>query len=547
MTLVDVDNLTITNTGGTLGVDAGAMTNADLLTIAGSGGAVTVTGLSANLTSTSAAAVGITLDGEAAGNITTTITNNGANGATVNTGDFNAGDTLVLAGTRTVAVTAAASTNITTGAVAASVAVAVGQTAAINATAMADDLTLTLSGAGAATVTGLRANVTSAAEGANSFTLVDVANLTATFNHGTNTVDATQMTFGDVLTIAGATAGSTTVNSANATINASTYERGLTLTVGNTQETTVAIGTGAARVNANGTTTLTINGAAGVATTGGALTLAGGATGNVTITNLEGGLTIDNGYTGLGVVDITVANFAQALALGTSTTGTRTVNANALQDERAVTMSGSDAVTVSLVLGNLTGTTYAGNMTVTATTGTNVIVTGAGNDIITGGAAVDNITAGLGNDTIIFAGATGVAAAGSIARVTTLGNDVIADFTSADDVFNFSETDFGDLNGGAGVGALNEAQVVVLANLTTALNTANAQIDGAGEINATNGAFAVIGTNAATETVALYFIQAGATVGNTVTQAVAANEAVQIGTITLVGGALVLADFVGVA
>ncbi|MFN8723758.1 MAG: beta strand repeat-containing protein [Rhodospirillales bacterium] len=202
------------------------------------------------------------------------------------------------------------------------------------------------------------------------------------------------------------------------------------------------------------------------------------------------------------------------------------------------TTTGATIVSVGGAAQTLTGT--VGADTITATDGAvDTVVGGAGSDTIT---LTETVAAA---DTVAFSGGTG--AAGSLARVTTLGSDTITGYSNAADQLNFSEADFGNLNGGAGVAALDQTQVIVLATVGTALNTANAQIDGSDGITSTNGAFAVVGTNSATNTVALYFITAGATVTNTVTQAIAANEAVKIADITLVGTALNLADFVGIA
>ena len=123
----------------------------------------------------------------------------------------------------------------------------------------------------------------------------------------------------------------------------------------------------------------------------------------VAITGLEGGLSIADDYAGTGAIGVVLASNAQTLALGTSTTATPAVNGDALSDAEAVTMTGSDAVSVSLVAGDLTAGAYLGAMTVTATTGTNVITTGDGDDTIIGGAGVDTIDGDAGTDTVSYA------------------------------------------------------------------------------------------------------------------------------------------------
>jgi hypothetical protein len=84
--------------------------------------------------------------------------------------------------------------------------------------------------------------------------------------------------------------------------------------------------------------------------------------------------------------------------LATAATG-QTINANATTDGQVLTLTGSHAVTVNLVLGDLTSTS-SGDITVVATTGSNVIATGAGADTITGGAGVDTIALGAGDTSV---------------------------------------------------------------------------------------------------------------------------------------------------
>jgi Ca2+-binding RTX toxin-like protein len=215
------------------------------------------------------------------------------------------------------------------------------------------------------------------------------------------------------------------------------------------------------------------------------------------------------------------------------------------------------------------------NFVITGGTNADVITTGGGADTITGNGGGDSITAGAGADTITVAAAgadtiiggqgidtinltgagaadvirfaSGSGTAGTAAAATSLGVDVITNLTGGTDIFNFSEAVFGNLNGAAGVASLDQTQVILLANTTTAMNTADSQIDGNGALTLTNGAFAVVGTNAAGNTVGLYFITSGATAGNTITQGIAAGTVVQIATVGVIGAALRLDEFVGVA
>jgi Ca2+-binding RTX toxin-like protein len=213
---------------------------------------------------------------------------------------------------------------------------------------------------------------------------------------------------------------------------------------------------------------------------------------------------------------------------------------------------------------NITGTAAANTITggdladtISGGGGADLIVGGAGADTITVVAAgTDTVTGGQGADTIELT-ATGAAdtvrfalasgTAGTAAAATSLGIDVITNFSGGTDILNFSEAAFGNLNGGAGVASIDQTQVIALANTATVMNGANAQIDGDGAITVTNGAFAVVGTNAAGNTVALYFITSGADVATTIAAGVTAGTVVQIATIGLIDGALALGGFVGIA
>jgi len=205
-----------------------------------------------------------------------------------------------------------------------------------------------------------------------------------------------------------------------------------------------------------------------------------------------------------------------------------------------VITSGSGADTIN-------GGTGGGDLITAGAGADNITVAAAGADTIIGGQGADTIElTGTGAvDTIRFASASGTA--GSAAAATSLGIDVITNFTGGTDILNFSEAALGNLNGAAGVASLDQTQVILLANTTTAMNGANAQIDGAGAVTVTNGAFAVVGTNAAANTVALYFITSGADVTTTIAAGVTAGTVVQIATIGIIGSALVLGDFIGIA
>jgi Ca2+-binding RTX toxin-like protein len=123
---------------------------------------------------------------------------------------------------------------------------------------------------------------------------------------------------------------------------------------------------------------------------------------NYTVTGLLGDLTVSDTHTG-NVAVTTGAVATITVALGSNTTGTKAVTANALTDTQVLTLTGADAANVNLVAGDLSAGTYTGNLTVVATSGTNVITTNSGADTITGGSGLDNVTAGSGDDVIIVA------------------------------------------------------------------------------------------------------------------------------------------------
>lgn len=159
--------------------------------------------------------------------------------------------------------------------------------------------------------------------------------------------------------------------------------------------TSVGLGTVTGATISGAATTLAID--ASTLVDGGTVTLTG-ASMAPTVTGLKGDLTVDNAVA--GNVAVTLAAVATStVAFGTNLTGTHSVNADALTDGQVLTLTGSDAATVSLVGGDLTAGAYTGALTVTATTGTNVITTGSDADTINGGAGADTITGGAGADT----------------------------------------------------------------------------------------------------------------------------------------------------
>jgi hypothetical protein len=373
----------------------------------------------------------------------------------------------------------------------------------------------------------------------------------------------------------GATTGSVKVTTGS---SATTYA-GLTVT-GISSLSIEAAGTSATTISSLGgsssLTKLTLLGSKNIeltassGTTGLAEIDASSVTGNVTlgssfvrasgatVTTGSGADTINFSVTADGSAVINAAGGTDTLTLtGTSNIGTTKIDLSSATDQltqvngsaNAAAQRGFENVSASgLGVGFGIEVTAVASSVITGSQNADTITANTSGGTYTGRGGNDVITlasSGSGVDTVVFAGGTGTA--GSVARATTLGVDTITNFNTANDVFNFSEADFGDLNGGAGVAALDQAQVVLYSGTGVALNSGNAQIDGSGGITLTNGAFALVGTNTAGNTLALYFINSGATAGNTLAQEVSAGTAVKIADISIVGSALVLADFVGIA
>ncbi len=239
------------------------------------------------------------------------------------------------------------------------------------------------------------ADVLVGGNGTNTFNFASAANLaaaTVTGGTGTDTIAIT----GDAVTLV----------DANFTA-AHTLLEALTLGTGTTSTTlgAAAVAAGIATVN-TGTGATTITATAPVTSLavvsnvadGVALNIGAGAT-NYTITNLLGDLTVSNTHT--GNIAVTVSAVATTtVALGTNTTGTHDVTATALTDAQVLTLTGSDAASVSLVAGDLSAAAYTGVLTVTATTGTNVVTGGTAGDTINLGAGADSVVGGAGADTL---------------------------------------------------------------------------------------------------------------------------------------------------
>jgi len=292
--------------------------------------------------------------------------------------------------------------------------------------------------AGDITVTGIESNVTIANDftgtGDISLTTADASMTLAlgTSTSGTRSLNLSTAGADKTVTVTGS--DTVAITSATADVNAEAYAGAVSAELTNTDDMTFKIGTGATSIavkGANGAKAVTID-ADAASGTAGALTIGNGGAvaGDITVTGLESGITMSNDFVGTGDVSITLAAVTgQTVALGTSTTGTRAIVANALTDGQSVTVTGSDAATVALVGGDLSAAAYVGALTITATTGTNVIVGGTAADTIIGGDGVDALTGGTGADVFVF-DADDSASVG-VANDLSTGSDTIADFSIA--------------------------------------------------------------------------------------------------------------------
>ena len=406
------DNTSITlNNSVAMTIDASALPDGKTLTIAGNG-SYTITGLVADLVSTATGTVTTTLEDNGAA-VNTTITNNAAAGIlTVNSGTFDADDTIVLAGSRAIKVfTGAVSVRIN------SISTAL---ATVNATAMADDQTLTLSGTGAFNVTGLTANLINTATGTVTVTLANAAAAVSTtvtnnatsgsFTINTGTLDAT-----DFLVLAGIFA-MTVVTAANAVAIESTSSALVTVDAGLMTDDQ----------------TLTLGGTGAFSVTGLTANLTKNATGNVTATLEDdasavsitvannsgtGTLTLDTGtldsndtvvLSGNNVIainakdDVSITTGTASATVSQIATKTATINAALMSDNNTLTLSGAGAFIVTNLIADLAGSSVTGTINVTAGAGTQVITTGSGNDTITGGAGSDQLIGNGGDDLFLI-------------------------------------------------------------------------------------------------------------------------------------------------
>ena len=440
---------------GAVAINANALVDNGSLTINGDP-AFTITGLSADLTSTATGTVAATLEDDGAETgVSTTITNNGAAASfTVNSGSFDANDTIVLAGSNAIAVDATDSVAVTTGTASASVSQTTGNTASINATAMSDTNTLTIAGDGNHTVTGLAADLTSTADGgAVNVTTADVASQSinlGTGTTGTRAVNANAMADNNNLTLQGSGDATLTVNDAN--VDASTYAGNLTVNAaGGSNASTITTGTGADTIT-SGSGNDVINTGTGNDTLSftreqlAAATVDGGADTDTVLISAASTAIVDADFTNFSNVETLQLTGASSAVLETEANqagitavkagnGDTTINVNgfaitidaSLMDASyTLTVIGNGTFTVIGLGANLNASGATGTVTATtadATDNSINVITGTAATSITGTTAADliSINAALlpDNGSLTIAGAADFAITGLAADLNS--------------------------------------------------------------------------------------------------------------------------------
>ena len=143
----------------------------------------------------------------------------------------------------------------------------------------------------------------------------------------------------------------------------------------------------------------------------------------------------------------TVITGAGATSVADSNSGTLTVNAAALGAGDLLTLTGSTAVTVTNLTGNLDASGDTGAITVTATgSGPHTIVTGGGKEAVTASGGGDTFQGAGGGDSFKVSGHTVadsfLLSATSDSPNTATGHDTITGFAasrSIQDLLNFSQ------------------------------------------------------------------------------------------------------------
>jgi hypothetical protein len=152
-----------------------------------------------------------------------------------------------------------------------------------------------------------------------------------------------------------------------------------------------------------------------------------------------------------GSLSVTTGQGSLSIATGT---GSNTINAAAIGPNNTLTLTGSKAATVSALTGNLAASGDTGALTVTAIgSGPQLITTGSGADTVTAeGGGGDTFTGGGGADAFTVTGHASADAFSynsvSDSRNNTGAFDTIAGFTDSGDGGSFDDVlNFGNISG----------------------------------------------------------------------------------------------------
>ena len=118
-----------------------------------------------------------------------------------------------------------------------------------------------------------------------------------------------------------------------------------------------------------------------------------------TVSGLQGDLSASGVSGSLNVTTVAVAS---GLSIATGT-GSNNINVSALTTGEILTLTGSSAATVTLGAGNLVASGDSGNLTVF---GGSSVTLGSGTDTVSFSGSGDTVTLGTGTDTVTFAGAS---------------------------------------------------------------------------------------------------------------------------------------------
>ena len=195
--------------------------------------------------------------------------------------------------------------------------------------------------------------------------------------------------------------------------------------------------------------------------------------------------------------------------------------------------------------------------------GTNSFTLGAAGQSVTGGTGSDTLTGNAsGGDTFNGGGGTDtfnfgthsqadiIVLSGSAIWSANTSNSPTGEFTATgfngnQDVVKISSATFHANTFANTSGVIAGSHIGVFASTSTALSTASASL-AAGTFSSANGGIALVGTNAAGNTLDMYIIDGSAS-GSTVGADVIAGKATLVGHITLVGNTLTAADFIAIA